>query len=86
MRGPDTSGPRSEKEDYMRAMIFALIALATMGPERSYDQYSESGMYSVWAEPGLHLMMDDNGTPDDYSDDWVIDYEDNRTVKIAVLD
>ena len=70
----------------MKAMIIAMIALSTLGPERTYDQYSDSGMYEVWAEPGLHLMMDDNGTPFDYSDDWVVDYEDNRQVAIRILD
>ena len=73
----------------MKLMMLALIALtvtAPAGPERYYDQYSDAGMYNVWAEPGLHLMMSDNGTPDDYDDDWVVDWEDNRVVEVAVMD
>lgn len=71
----------------MKAMMIALIALTVTAPvEKRYDQYSDNGCYDVWASPGLHLMMSDNGTPDDYSDDWVIDYEDNRIVEVAVLD
>lgn len=42
--------------------------------------------YDVWTGPGLHLMMSDNGTPDNFDDDFVIDWEDNRSVKITVLD
>lgn len=72
----------------MKAMMLALIALTvTASPvEKQYDQYSDHGHYEVWGTPGLHLMMDDNGTPDDYSDDWVVDYEDNRDVMVTVLD
>lgn len=65
----------------MKAMIIALIAFTAMRPAGAHD-----GVYSVWAEPGIHLIMSDNGTPEDYSDDWVIDYEDNRVVEVAVLD
>lgn len=71
----------------MKALLIALIATTALAPvEKRYDAYSDTGVYDVWGAPGLHLIMDDNGTPDDYSDDWVIDYEDNRTVKIAFLD
>lgn len=72
----------------MKLMMLALIALTvTTSPvEKRYDKYSDSGVYDVWGAPGLHLVMDDNGTPDDYSDDRVIDYEDNRAVRVAVLD
>lgn len=48
--------------------------------------YSGAGVYDVWAPNGLHLAMSDNGTPDDYDDDWVIDWEDNRDVMVLVLD
>lgn len=43
-------------------------------------------VYSVWAEPNLHLMMCDNGTPDNYDDDWVVDWEDNREVTVTIHD
>lgn len=69
----------------MKAMMIALIALtATVSPR--VDMYHGGQVYSVWAEPGLHLMVSDNGTPDDYDDDWVIDWEDNRDVMVLVLD
>lgn len=70
----------------MRALILALLATTITGPQKYYDCYSEAGAYNVWAEPGFHLIMSDNATPDDYSDDWVIDYEDNRDVMVVVLD
>ena len=69
----------------MKALIIALATtIATTAPAAPVEK--RDGVYDVWATPGLHLVMDDNGTPDDYSDDWVIDYEDNRTVRVAVLD
>ena len=43
-------------------------------------------LYSVWAEPGIHIVMCDNGTPADYEDDYVIDWEDNRVVSVYVFD
>ena len=70
----------------MKALILAITALVAMHPSRSYDQYSDNGMYSVWAEPGFRLMMSDNGTPFDYDDDWVVDWEYNRDVVVMVLD
>lgn len=71
----------------MKLMTLALIALAVTAPvEKRYDGYSDAGVYDVWAQPGLHLAMSDNGTPDDYDDDWVIDWEDNRDIVVLVLD
>lgn len=43
-------------------------------------------VYSVWNENGIHLIMSDNSTPTDFSDDWIVDYEDNRIVKVTMLD
>lgn len=65
----------------MKALLIALIATTALAPVEKRD-----GVYDVWAAPGLHLMMSDNGTPDDYDDDWVIDYETNRDVMVTVLD
>lgn len=71
----------------MKALLIALIATTAIAPvEKRYDGYSDAGVYDVWASPGLHLVMSDNGTPDDYDDDWVIDYETNRDVMVTVLD
>ena len=64
----------------MKAMILILLASTTLRTQPYAD------VYSVWAEPGLHLIMSDNGTPDDYDDDWVIDYETNRVVTVKVWD
>lgn len=67
----------------MKALVLGLIAVTALRPQPA-DKHD--GVYSVWAEPGIHLIMSDNSTPDDYSDDWVIDYEDNREVIVTVLD
>lgn len=71
----------------MKAMIIAMALMATVAPvEKRYDMYSGAGVYDVWAEPELHLMMSDNGTPDDFDDDWIIDWETNRDIVVLVLD
>lgn len=71
----------------MRALLIALITTTLIAPvDKRYSDYSTDGVYDVWASPGLHLVMSDNSTPDDYSDDWVIDYETNRDVMVTILD
>ena len=74
----------------MKALLIALITTTLIAPvepvERRYSDYSTDGVYDVWASPGLHLVMSDNSTPDDYSDDWVIDWEDNRYIMVTILD
>lgn len=47
---------------------------------------AQDNCYSAWTDTGIHLIMSDNGTPTDYSDDWIVDYEDNRNVKVTILD
>ena len=47
---------------------------------------NEVGGYSMWNENGLRIFLDDNGTPGNYEDDWVVDWEDNRDVRVFVLD
>lgn len=64
----------------MKILTLMLLAFTTLQTQPIAD------VYSVWAEPGLHLMMCDNGTPDDYDDDWVVDWEYNRDVMVLVLD
>lgn len=43
-------------------------------------------IYNAWTDTGIHLMMSDNGTPDNFDDDFVIDWEDNRQFKVTVFD
>lgn len=43
-------------------------------------------VYNAWTDTGIHLMMSDSGTPDNFEDDVVIDWEDNREFKITILD
>ena len=68
-----------------RIIMFAKLKLMFMLLAVLYPQPTND-IYSVWAEPGLHLMMCDNGTPEDFSDDWVVDWEDNRMVSVYVFD
>lgn len=64
----------------MKALILALIATITVAPT------PKDNTYSVWSDDGIHLIMSDNGTPDDYDDDWVVDWETNRDYKVTVYD
>ena len=66
----------------MKAALIALIAIAIIKPE------SHMELYHVWSEQDtLHLVMCDNGTPDNRDDDWVVDWEDNRNdVRVAFTD
>ena len=71
----------------MRVLLIGMMFAALIAPlEKRYSDYSTDGVYDVWSAPGLHLAMSDNSTPDDYSDDWVIDYETNRDVMVTILD
>lgn len=61
--------------------IVYLVSSLLMGNADHRD-----GIYDVWAGPGLHIMMSDNGTPEDLDDDFVVDWETNRTVFTFVMD
>ena len=70
--------------------IASNMALLTMIHSVStyFNDISEDlpSVYDTWTGPNLHLIMSDNGTPDDFGDDWVIDWEDNREVINIILD
>ena len=71
----------------MKGLMIAMIATTMIAPvEMRCDMYSGGQVYDVWAQPGLHLAMSDNGTPDDFDDDWVIDWETNRDIIVLILD
>lgn len=42
--------------------------------------------YDAWTSTGYHLILSDNGTPEDVEDDWIIDWEDNRDFTVTVND
>ena len=67
-----------------KLMYFWYLALL-LGQVRSTEP-AAAACYDAWAGPNLHLMICDNGTPDNYDDDFIVDWEDNRQVKITVLD
>lgn len=43
-------------------------------------------VYSAWTQDGLHLMISDAGTPGNYDDDFICDWETNRDFTITVND
>lgn len=57
-----------------------LMLLAVLSPA------SQPNVYSAWTEDGIHLMISDNGTPDDFDDDFICDWEDNREFVVTILD
>lgn len=65
----------------MKTLAIGLIASLLVPTGQAYTDNT----YSVWSED-IHLIMSDNGTPTDYDDDWVVDWEDNREVIVTVLD
>lgn len=65
-------------------MLFAIIIAALLC--RPAPAQVPGDVYSAWTDTGYHLMMSDNGTPGDPEDDWVCDWEDNRTYTITILD
>lgn len=67
----------------IKVTIFILLLKVALAHLAAIDGGT---VYSVWAEPNLHLMMCDNGTPDNYDDDWVVDWEDNREVTVTIHD
>lgn len=60
-------------------LIIALLVMMTWNAPHAE-------CYDAWNSDGLHLVMHDNGTPEDYADDWVIDWEDNRSVYVKAFD
>lgn len=68
----------------MAWIAYKVFLLLLIGSVRQAE--AQGNIYDVWNADGLHLMMCDNSTPDDYSDDWVVDWEDNRSVKVTILD
>ena len=61
-------------------MLWMLVAVLLARPK------VEPQYYNAWTDNGYHLMMSDNGTPEDPEDDIIIDWEDNRKFEIEVED
>ena len=75
----------------MKAMVIGAIAyiasLAILTASAyGYATKPESHDYEAWTSTGVHLMINDNGTPNDFEDDWVFDWETNRTFTVEVMD
>lgn len=66
----------------MKAYIIAVIMILLS--HRTDEAVGQC--YSAWTDTGIHLIMCDNGTPDDVEDDYVVDWEDNRVFSIKVYD
>ncbi len=64
----------------MWIVLIMLVVTTLMKPQ------TNGNIYSVWNSDGVHLMMCDNGTPTQYDDDWVVDWEDNREIVVTLLD
>lgn len=64
----------------LRLVIMMILALCNAGQEKNFADYE------AWTDTGIHLMVCDNGTPDDYEDDWIYDWETNREFTITIHD
>lgn len=63
----------------MKLLLLLLALLAPAAPKKGT-------CYSAWTETGTHLIMSDNGTPNDPDDDFVADWETNREYTITIND
>ena len=69
----------------MHQLIMLLLSLLVgIFPGNNYPYVD--GAYDVWGSNGLHLMMYDNGTPSDYNDDFICDWENNRNSVTYIFD
>lgn len=62
------------------ATFIFIFTLAAFGKDYKGD------VYSAYTPAGVRLAMCDNGTPDKIEDDFVIDWEDNRSITVTVHD
>lgn len=70
----------------MHWIMYHAIVLAMAFTTRHADAIPHDTVYSAWTDTGIHLIMSDNGTPDIFDDDVVIDWEDNRNFTVKVYD
>lgn len=70
----------------LKLMIFLLSFLTRSAAYDAADSLLLGDVYSAWTDTGMHLMISDNGTPDDLEDDFICDWEDNREFTITILD
>lgn len=64
----------------LRIMVTLLLSVFTAGRQPAGD------VYSAWTQDGLHLMISDAGTPGNYDDDFICDWETNRDFTITIHD
>lgn len=64
------------------AMLLAFIFGIT--PQSALPQ--ETGGRSFWDGSGTRIFLSDNGTPGNYDDDFVADWENNREAEVFVFD
>lgn len=64
----------------LRIIVVAIIAAMSSANAPAGD------VYSAWADTGIHLMISDNGTPEDFDDDFICDWETNRIFTVTVHD
>lgn len=67
----------------MKWIAYKVFLMLLIGNVRNAQ--TQPTVYEAWTDTGIHLMMSDNGTPDNLEDDFVVDWEDNREFKITVF-
>lgn len=75
----------------MKAMIIgaicfigslAILTVSAFG----YATRPKGDCYSAWTEDGIHLILSDNGTPENLEDDFICDWESDRNYGINVIE
>ena len=68
----------------LKTMVLHLMLAFFMASQPA--QKPAGDVYSAWTQDGLHLMISDAGTPGNYDDDFICDWETNREFTITIHD
>lgn len=74
--------PAAGREKTMKKIIALVIFLGAAALFTSDIKAQNDNCYSAYTENGIHLIISDNGTPGDFDDDFICDWETNITFSI----
>lgn len=73
---------RQEGRETMKKIIALVIFLGAAALFTSDIKAQNDNCYSAYTENGIHLIISDNGTPADFDDDFICDWETNVSFSI----
>jgi hypothetical protein len=74
--------PAAGRENTMKKILALVIFLGAAAFFTSDIKAQSGNCYSAYTETGIHLIISDNGTPGDFDDDFICDWETNITFSI----